>query len=107
MCQCVPETKASVVLSLTRPNLRRKFQYGENMERQIKQLGIKGNSYTLHSTQYLDGWECRLFQNDKEVIQRIRKVASEHDVRFLAVQIDLVLLSRPSKHFVPSLGLRI
>jgi hypothetical protein len=53
------------------------------MERQIKQLGIKGNTYTLRLTHYPDGWECEVFQNRKEAVQRIRKAASEHEVKFL------------------------
>ena len=54
------------------------------MERKSKRLVINGGTYTLDLTQCPDAsWECRISESGKEVFQRIRKIAPEHEVKFL------------------------
>jgi hypothetical protein len=54
------------------------------MEKKSKRLVINGKSYILDLTQCPDAsWECRVSESGKEIVQRIRKIAPEHEVKFL------------------------
>jgi hypothetical protein len=54
------------------------------MEKQSKQLIVNGKTYILDLVQYPDAtWECCISEGGKEVVHRVRKAASEHEVKFL------------------------
>jgi hypothetical protein len=62
-----------------------------------KQLSINGKTYTLSLTQHPDAtWECSIFEAGAEIIQRIRKQASERELKFLAhvIAYDLEYMRR-------------
>jgi hypothetical protein len=53
------------------------------MERQTKVLPIKSETYTLQFERFADAYECQVFKAGQEIVHRVRKAASEHEVKFL------------------------
>ncbi len=54
------------------------------MEKQSKRLPINDKTYILDLVQYPDAtWECRISEGDREVVHRVRKAASQREVKFL------------------------
>ncbi len=69
------------------------------MEKQSKQLIIKGKKYILGLMQCPDAtWECRISEGGKDVVHPVRK-ATEHEAKYLAhiIAYDLENLRRDQK----------